>query len=113
MGGRQNDIDQGWHEGYKMIPYKLPEERETLQYYSSLLNDSIAKKVIDQDCLKGPEEAIKFAEFFWCAVKESNNQDKLNGTNSEQIFEKIIITLMAYYRSTGYEEEWEEVSDKN
>lgn len=113
MGGRQNGIDQGWHEGYKMIPYKLPEEREILQYYSSLLDDSVGKKVIDQDCLKSSEEAIRFAEFFWKAVNESNNQDKINGENSEHIFEKIIITLMAYYRSSGYEDEWEEVADKN
>ncbi|GLS25505.1 hypothetical protein GCM10007877_12190 [Marinibactrum halimedae] len=46
-------------------------------------------------------------------VRESNKQDEKTGDNSEYILEKIIITLMAYYRSSGFEEEWEEVSDKN
>lgn len=96
-----------------MIPYKLPEEKETLLYYSDLLGDVISKDIINQDVIRNSEEAIKFAEFFWMAVKESNNQDAITGTNSEDIFERIIVTLMAYYRSSGYEKEWEEVCDKN
>lgn len=96
-----------------MIPYKTSEEKEILLHYSNLLDDSISKKIIEQDCIKSSDEAIQFAEFFWKAVRESNNQDELNSTNSGLIFERIIITLMAYFRSAGYEEVWEEVSDKN
>lgn len=96
-----------------MIPYKLPEEKETLLYYADLLGDSISKSIINKDVIESSGEATKLAEFFWMAVAESNNQDSLNGTNSEEIFEKIIVTLMAYYRSSGYEKEWEEVCDRS
>lgn len=95
-----------------MIPYRLPEEKETLLYYSDLLDDVTSRQIIEQGSIKSSDEAVKFAEFFWKAVAESNSQDKLNGTNSEYIFEKIIVTLMAYYRNSGYENEWEEVSDR-
>lgn len=96
-----------------MIPYKTPEEKEILLHYSNLLDDNFSKKVIDNDCIKSSDEAVQFADFFWKAVRESNSQDELNGTNCELVFEKIIITLVAYYRSSGYEDVWEDVSEKN
>ena len=45
-------------------------------------------------------------------VDASNEEDNKNGGNSEYILEKIIITFMAYFRSSGYENEWEEIADK-
>lgn len=96
-----------------MIPYKLPEEKETLLRYAELLGDVASKEVIERDGLRNTQEALNFAEFFWRAVLESNHQDKKNNECSDYIFEKIIITLMAYYNSSGYEAEWEAVSDGN
>ncbi len=39
-------------------------------------------------------------------------EEKETDDNSEYILEKIIITFMAYFRSSGYDNEWEEISDK-
>lgn len=46
-------------------------------------------------------------------MTESSNQEKANNEKSECILEKIIVTLMAYFRSPGYKEEWEMVLDRN
>lgn len=59
------------------------------------------------------EEAIHCADFFWRVVDESNTQDQSKHENSQYILEKIIVTLMAYFRSSDHEEEWEMVSDQH
>jgi len=95
-----------------MIPYKLHEEKETILKYAKLLNDETTESIIRRDEILNKEEAIHLAEFYWKMVDASNEEDKKTGYNSEYILEKIIITFMAYFRSSGYEDEWEEVSDK-
>ena len=96
-----------------MISYRLPEEKEMLLRYAQLLDDSTSLEILQRGFAKDKPEAIHFAEFFWRVVDEFANQDKENNENSEYILEKIIVTLMAYFRSAGYEEEWEMVSDRN
>ncbi|MDQ4426203.1 hypothetical protein [Thalassolituus sp.] len=96
-----------------MISYRLPEEKTTLLHYAKLLGDLKSEEIIRRGELNSREEAIHFAEFFWRVVKESNHEDEKNGNNSEYILEKIIISLMAYFRSSGFEDEWEEVSDRD
>lgn len=96
-----------------MIIYKLPKERETLLHYAQLLDDPSSLEILQRGFVKDKQEAIHFAEFFWRVVAESAEQDKANNDNSEYILEKIIVTLMAYFRSAGYEEEWELVCDRN
>ena len=91
-----------------MIPYSHADEKETILYYAELLSDSKTKSIIENDSIKNNDEAIHLAEFFWKMAKASNDND----TNSEYILEKIISSLMAYYRTTGYEETWEEIADK-
>lgn len=96
-----------------MIPYQLPQEKQTLLHYAELLNDSTAKKIIEQDSLTSQEEAEYFARFFWQTAHASNDEDKRTGESSDYILEKIIISLMAYYRSSGFESVWERVADEN
>lgn len=96
-----------------MIIYKLPKERETFLHYAQLLDDPSSLEILQRGFVKDKQEAIHFAEFFWRVVAESAEQDKANNDNSEYILEKIIVTLMAYFRSAGYEEEWELVCDRN
>ena len=96
-----------------MISYRHPEEKTTLLYYAKLLNDLKSIEIIQGGELTSRDEAIHFAEFFWRMVKQSNIEDEKKGENSEYILEKIIISLMAYFRSAGFEDEWEEVSDSN
>ncbi len=68
--------------------------------------------IILRNAILDREEAIHLAEFYWKMVDASNIEDKKNNNNSEPILEKIIITFMAYFRLSGYEKEWDEVSDK-
>jgi hypothetical protein len=96
-----------------MIPYALPEEKQTLLYYAELLESGIAKTVIENDQISSKEEAIAFANFYWAMVVKSNEEDIKTGFSSDYILEKIIITLMAYYRSSGFEREWDYVSDQH
>lgn len=96
-----------------MIPYKLPKEKEMLLRYAQLLDDSSSLEILQRGFVKDKQEAIHFAEFFWRVVTESADEDKLNNENSEYILEKIIVTLMAYFRSAGYEEEWGMVCDRS
>ena len=95
-----------------MIPYALPQEKETILHYADLLSDKTTKGIIEKDLLRSKEEAIHLANFFWNMVEESNKEDKRTGESTEYILEKIIITFMAYFRSSGYEDEWETVSDE-
>ena len=95
-----------------MIPYRLPQEKEMLLHYADLLNDTTARQIIENNSITNADEAIHLAQFFWRMVDQSNIEDKKSGNNSEYILEKIIITLMAYFRSNGYEAEWEQVSDE-
>lgn len=95
-----------------MIPYRLPQEKETLLHYADLLNDITARRIIENDAIRSADEAIHLAQFFWQMVDQSNIEDAKSGNSSEYILEKIIITLMSYFRSSGYEEEWERVSDE-
>ncbi len=96
-----------------MIPYRLPEEKETILHYATLLNDEVTEEIIRRDSLQNKVEAIHLAKFFWHMVELSNKEDKKNNDNSEYILEKIIITFMAYFRSSGYETEWELISDEH
>lgn len=96
-----------------MIPYKLPEEKTMILKYANLLSDKLTEEIINRNELLSKEEATHLANFYWKMVDASNEEDRVSGDNSENILEKIIITFMAYFRSSGYEEEWEEITDKN
>lgn len=95
-----------------MIQYNLPQEKETILHYADALNDDFTKEIVDRGLLQSKEEAEHLANFFWKMVDASNSEDKKTGESSEYILEKIIITFMAYFRSSGYEEEWERISDE-
>jgi len=95
-----------------MIPYTHSDEKSAILYYANLLNDKLAIDIIRRDAIKNKDEATHLALFFWEMVRASNEEDKKTNKNSEFILEKIINTLMAYYRTSGYEDQWEEVADK-
>lgn len=95
-----------------MITWKLNEEKEMILYYANLLNDEETKKIIARGEIISKEEALHIAEFFWKMVKKSNEVEYKNSpTECEFLLEKIINTLMAYFRRAGYESEWEIFAD--
>lgn len=95
-----------------MITWKLNEEKEMILYYANLLNDGETKKIIERGEIINKEEALHIAEFFWEMVNKSNEvQYKNSPIECEFLLEKIINTLMAYFRRAGYESEWEAFAD--
>ena len=99
------------NEGIQLIPYSLPQEKQIILHYANLPGDTITKEIIERDRLENNEEAEHLANFFWNMVESSNDEDGKSGKSTEYILEKIIITFMAYFRSSGYEEIWGKVSD--
>ncbi len=95
-----------------MICWKLSEEKEMVLYYASLLNDDETKRIIEKDEISSKKEALHVAEFFWKMVEKSNEiQYKNDSVHCEFLLEKVINTFMAYFRSAGYEPEWEVFAD--
>ncbi|GLS25048.1 hypothetical protein [Marinibactrum halimedae] len=94
-----------------MIEYKIPEEKSTLLQYAQYLNDERSRLIIQRGILKTQEEAIHLANFYWKMVRLSNEKDQISNENSTYIMEKIMITLMAFFRSSNFEREWDEVLD--
>jgi len=95
-----------------MIPYSHADEKNTILAYAELFKDKTIQKIIEKDSIQSNEEAIHLANFFWDMARESNKLDKEKNINSEFILEKVINTLMAYYRASGYEQQWVEVAEK-
>jgi hypothetical protein len=95
-----------------MIPYKTINEKQTILFYADRLNDPLTKLIVEKDQIENKEEALHIAQFYWKMV-ECSNQDEDNGHPNEcdVYLEKVLITLMAYFRSSGYEDEWEEFAD--
>jgi len=95
-----------------MIPWKMAEEKEIVLFYANILNDTLTTKIIEHGDINNKEEALHLAEFFWIMVNKSNEiQFEANEHRCEYLLEKVIITFMAYFRSAGYEAEWERFAD--
>ena len=95
-----------------MIEWKSSAEKEMVIFYADLLNDEKTIKIIERNEILNKEEALHVAEFFWRMVEKSNEfQYKGDPVECEFLLEKVINTLMAYFRRAGYESEWEAFAD--
>lgn len=95
-----------------MIEWRISEERDMVLFYAMLLNDEETIKIINRNEINSKEEALHVAEFFWKMVEKSNElQYKNDSIKCEFLLEKVINTLMAYFRSSGFESEWEAFAD--
>lgn len=95
-----------------MINWKLNDEKVMVIFYADLLNDEQTKEIIARSEINNKQEALHLAEFFWKMVEKSNElQYKNDSVECEFLLEKIINTLMAYFRNAGYESEWEAFAD--
>jgi nitric oxide reductase large subunit len=112
VGGQSNGDYSRRIEGDKMISWKLREEKEIVLYYAKLLNDDETIKIMDRNQILNKQEALHVAEFFWAMVEKSNEVQYNNDVaNCEFLLEKVINTLMAYFRDAGYESEWQTFAD--
>lgn len=95
-----------------MIPWRLSEEKEIILFYADLLNDDETKRIINKDEISNKSEALHIAEFFWKMVEKSNeHQYQEDPAQCEYLLEKVINTLMTYFRNAGFEDEWEAFAD--
>lgn len=95
-----------------MIGWKLNAEKEMIIFYAGLLNDEKTIGIVERNEMVNKQEALHLAEFFWKMVEKSNEiQYKDDAVECEFLLEKVINTLMAYFRSAGYESEWETFAD--
>ena len=101
-----------------MIKYKFDEELKYLKYYARKMNAFEILKILDKGGVNSKEEATSLSEFFWNMV-ESSIDDEDNGIKlpwvegAEFWNEKIMNTISGYLERSGYENIWDEVSDKN
>ena len=82
--------------------------------FASLLNDDIAKTILENDSVKSREEAIHLSKFFWRMIEKSARGDvqlPCEGS-SEYWTEKLYNSIGGYLENAGYSAEWDEEIDK-
>lgn len=97
-----------------MIPYKYPEEKVVAMTFASLLDDEIAKKILENDFVSSREEAIHLSQFFWRMIEKSAQDDvqlPCEGS-SEYWTEKLYNSIGGYLEKAGYGAEWNKEIDE-
>ena len=97
--------------------FKCPEERTFLELIQSMLNSPIAQKILDDQGICSSSEAAALAEFFWALVDKSIELEKLGELDqflegAEFWNEKLMYSISGYLERIGFENEWEEVVDR-
>lgn len=99
-----------------MINLKTKEQEIFVSFYLDKVGDSLSKSIWSRLSVNSSEEATHLSNFFWDMV-DAAIQDEKGGLqtawdhSSEFLSEKIMYAVSGYLESTGYEEEWEKVSD--
>jgi hypothetical protein len=101
-----------------MIKYKSNDELVFAKYYANKLHDKLATKILETGSVKNAAEAIHLSVFFWklvdSAIEDENNQTKLPWTEgSEFLSERLMYSLSGYLENAGYDNIWEEISEKH
>ena len=99
-----------------MIDYSYDEEKLTALFFADLLNDGLARKIIEAGEVANSREATYLSQFFWRMVDASIVFEKFEKTlpfkgSSEYWIEKLLYSLSGYLESAGYETEWDTASD--
>ncbi|WP_370981154.1 hypothetical protein [Agaribacterium sp. ZY112] len=99
-----------------MITYRYEKEKEIAKYYAVKLSDERSLSILDNGFVSNSEEAVHLSTFFWRVVDELvSDSEKGNEVCGEAYLEEwselIMASFRAYLRSSGYEKEWNEVSD--
>ncbi len=98
------------------IEYKFSEEIEFAKFYAKKLNDKAALSILESGVVKSAEEARHLSVFFWSMVNKSiedhNNKVILPWAEGAEFWnEKLMYSFSGYLERSGFENEWEEVSD--
>jgi hypothetical protein len=101
-----------------VIVYKFEEELQFAKYYAEKMNDKAVLEILKKGSVSNSNEAKKLSEFFWNMV-DSSIEDHLNRINlpwqesSEYWNEKLMYSFSGYLEKAGFENEWDEISDKH
>lgn len=97
-----------------MINYRYEEEKITALLVADILDDALAKEIINKGCVSNKEEARHLSQFFWRMVNKAAESDiDLPCEGSVQYWtEKLYNSFGGYLEKSGYEELWDEEIDK-
>lgn len=97
-----------------MIEYRYEEERVVALFLADLLDDQLAKEILNKDYVSSKEEATHLSKFFWRMVnKSAEGVTDLPCEGSSQYWtEKLYNSIGGYLENSGYEKEWNEEVDK-
>jgi len=100
-----------------MIRYKFKEELEYLLYFANKSKNEKILEILKCGEVRSSEEATYLSEFFWNMV-DLSIEDEQSGVEipweegAEFWNEKVMNSISGYLERSGYEKEWDEVSDR-
>ena len=99
-----------------MIDYSYDEEKLAALYFADLLNDRLARKIIEAGVVANSREAAYLSNFYWRMIDASIIFEKFEKTlpfdgSSQYWTEKLLYSLGGYLKKAGYEKEWDAASD--
>ena len=97
-----------------MIKYRYEEEKIVALFLADVLQDELAKSIIQKGDVANADEATHLSKFFWKMVNISaEGEVELPCEGSSQYWtEKLYNSIGGYLERAGYETQWNEEIDK-
>lgn len=97
-----------------MIKYRYEEEKIVALFLADVLQDELAKSIIQKGNVANADEATHLSKFFWAMVNISAEGGvELPCEGSSQYWtEKLYNSIGGYLERAGYETQWNEEIDK-
>jgi hypothetical protein len=97
-----------------MIKYRYQEEKIVALFLADVLQDELAKSIIQKGEVANADEATHLSKFFWAMVnKSADGGVELPCEGSAQYWtEKLYNSIGGYLESAWYEARWNEEIDK-
>ena len=100
-----------------MITFKFPEERTYLELFQAQLGSAAVKCLLEGNTIETSSQATEVAEFFWKMVDKSIELEKRGELDqflegAEFWNEKLMYSISGYLERIGFENEWEEVVNR-
>lgn len=97
-----------------MIKYRYDEEKIVALFLADVLQEELAKSIIQKGEVANADEATHLSKFFWAMVnKSAEGGVELPCEGSAQYWtEKLYNSIGGYLERAGYEVQWNEEIDK-
>lgn len=86
-------------------------------HYANKFDNKVVLEILEMPRgVKNKEEAVILSSFFWdmldaAALDKENNKVVLDESDLQHWLERSMNIISGYLKKSGYEEEWESVSD--